>query len=102
VPHLTHRWGIPEILDWNIYNWQNWWEESYATLHPINVEPTEQVIGAQLCVWEGTFEQSIGRAMENLAALSERTWSHTRRSDTDTFLDRLAHPLSRIAALIKA
>lgn len=102
VPHPDRRWGIPEILDWNVYNWQNWWEQSYATLHPINVEPTEQVIGAQICVWEGTYEQSINRAINNLAALSERTWSHARRSDTDTFLARAAHPLSRIAALIKA
>ena len=102
VPHLNRRWGIPEIYDWNIYNWQNWWMESAATEKPIQIEPTEQVIGAQLCVWECTFEQAIGRAMENLAALSERTWTHERRSDTPAFLSRAAAPLSRIAALLKA
>lgn len=101
VPHLTRRWGIPEILDWNVCNWQNWWMESAATHTPIQLEPTEQVIGAQLCVWECTYEQAIGRAMENLAALSERTWSHTRRHTTDEFLTRAAAPLSRVALLIR-
>ena len=53
-----------------------------AHLEPITVPPTDRVLGAILCSWEQSFELEIGALMENLAALSERTWN-VRRSVTD-------------------
>jgi len=75
VPNLRLRWGINEILDWNVYNWQHWWEHSPARDNPINIEPTDDCLGGILCVWECTFEQEIARACENSTALAERTWN---------------------------
>lgn len=75
TPTPMFSWGAKDIFEWNVYNWQHWWEKSEATLNPINVQPTEQVIGAMLCAWEMTFEQEISFVMSHLAALSERTWT---------------------------
>ena len=88
VPSPKHRWGIKEIMAWNVYNWQHWWEHSKARLNPINLNPTEQVLGAQLCAWEQTYERDINFVMENTAALSERTWNVERLHDDDEFLKR--------------
>ena len=74
-PEQRFSWGAKEIYDWSVYNWQHWWEKSVATKNPINIEPTEQVIGAMLCAWEMTFEQEINPVMANLPALAERTWT---------------------------
>ena len=104
VPNVEPRfnWGIKEILDWNVYNWQHWYEKSAAYKKPIDVEPTEQVIGAMLCLWECTFEQEIYRGMRNLAALSERTWSTDRQWSEIDFIHRANTTLNRIARFIQA
>lgn len=85
APNATFAWGAKEIFEWNIYNWQHWWEKSEATLNPVNVEPTDQVIGAMLCAWEMTFEMEISTVMANLAALAERTWAERRTRTFDQF-----------------
>ena len=82
VPSFTCRWDAFEILKWNVHRWQHWWPKSEAHLNPITVPNTDQVLGATLCSWEQTFEQEINAVMENLAALSERTWN-VRRQVTD-------------------
>ena len=101
-PEPRFTWGIPEILDWNVYNWQHWYEKSEASLNPINVSPTDQVIGAMLCLWECTFEQEINRGINNLAALSERTWTVKRCYNTVDFINRAKPSLHRIARLIQS
>lgn len=75
VPNLRLRWGFEDILNWNVYNWQHWWEHSPARDNPINIEPTDDCLGGILCVWECTYEQEIARACENSTALAERTWN---------------------------
>ena len=87
------------IYDWNIYNWQHWWEQSVAFHSPVNVEPTEQVIGAMLCAWEMTFDQEITPVMANLPALAERIWSTERVRSYEEF--RLSFkPLYNLCARI--
>ncbi len=78
TPDSRFAWGAKEIFDWSVYNWQHWWPKSEATLNPVNLQPTDQVIGAMLCAWEMTFEQEISTIMAHLAALSERTWTVKR------------------------
>ena len=101
-PGARFTWGIPEILDWNVYNWQHWYPKSKAHLNPINVKPTDQVIGAMLCLWECTFEQEINRGINNLTALSERTWSVKRYWDETDFINRATPSINRIARLIQS
>ncbi|MBQ8174742.1 MAG: family 20 glycosylhydrolase [Clostridia bacterium] len=101
VPSVSARWDYSHILDWNVYNWQHWWEKSEATLNPIQLVPNENILGAQLSVWESTFEQEISHVMENLAALSERTWTVRRVAGTAEFGSRLRPALTRIGRLIQ-
>ncbi len=86
-------WTAEDIMGWNIYNWQHWWPNSIARLNPIHVQPTDQVMGAQLCAWEGNYSQEIDRVKENLAALSERTWNLFRWDDDEEFRGKLNHVL---------
>ena len=102
-PEPRFNWGIPDIIDtWNVYNWQHWYEKSEAYKNPINVSPTEQVIGAMLCLWECTFEQEINRGINNLAALSEKTWSVNNRFSGMDFIHRARPTVNRIARLIQS
>ena len=101
VPGLKLRWDAKDILDWNVYNWQHWWEHSEARLNPITVEATDRVLGAQLSVWECTFEEEIGRAIENLSALSERTWTVKRLWSFDEFNERAVQTILRICRFIQ-
>ena len=101
VPAPEMNWGTREILDWNVYNWQHWYKKSFAYEKPINVEPTEQVIGAEICVWESTFELEISKTINNLAALSERTWTVARLWNDMDFINRAKPTLLRIGRYIQ-
>lgn len=100
VDNLDLRWGPKEIMEWDVYNWQHWWPESAACLNPIHVAPTDQVLGAQLCIWECTYERAISAAIHNTTALSERLWTVKRLWDLQTYHDRHHEAIRRIAALI--
>lgn len=102
VNSLDERWTPMDIMRWNVYNWQHWWTESEACLNPINVTPTENVLGAQICAWESTFEQEINCVMENLAALSERTWNVKRVCDDAEFKAKHKKIMQKAARLIAA
>lgn len=93
------HWEPDEILDWNIYNWQNWNPKTAAYKSPINVAPTGQVLGATLCAWECTYEQEILPVKRNLAAMSERVWNVDATPDKSDFaiaLDRLVALADRL------
>lgn len=101
VDSLSRRWSPEDIWHWNVYNWQHWWPHSKAYLNPINVQPSDQVLGAQLSVWECTFEQEFGRTLENLSALSERTWTVERLHEDAAFFVRAKPTLLRIARFVQ-
>ena len=101
VPSYKTRWGVNEIFDWNVYNWQHFWSESAAYKEPINVEPTDRVLGAQISAWECTYEEDIGRVLESLSTLSERTWNVERLHTTDEFILKMNVTLHRVARLIR-
>ena len=64
-----------DIMDWNVYEWRNWLEASAAFKEPVRVEPTDKVLGAQVCVWSIHYEDGIVRTAENTAAMAERVWT---------------------------
>lgn len=100
VPSLSYNWGVKEIMGWNVYNWQHWWSNSPARLNPINIAPTDDVLGAQLCSWECSYEQEINRIMENLGALSERTWSTVRICDDAEYFQKQRKINDKLARMI--
>ncbi len=86
------RWTPEDILRWDIYRWQHWWEQSQAYLNDIVVPGDSPVAGAQLCVWECTYEEEIDCLRRNLAALSEKTWT-VRRVISDAQFAENSRPL---------
>lgn len=74
-----------EIMNWNVHNWQHWSTLSLATDNPIQMAPTAGVLGGTLCGWSMRYEQMIGRLLENLPAMAERTWAVEQHTDFDTF-----------------
>jgi len=93
-------WTEVDILNWNVYEWQHWWQHSVATLNPIRLEPTDKVLGAQLCVWEMTYESEIAALVVRLAALSERTWSVKRYCTEQEFWAKLSPQMKKIFKMI--
>ena len=91
---------MEEILKWNIYEWQHWWEHSQATLNPFHVQPTDKVIGTELISWEMTYECEIQEIVVRLAALSERVWSVKRMTDTQNFANRLREQMMKLFRII--
>ena len=86
VPRLRYeQFTWEQVLNWNMYNWQNWHPKSYATLNPINIAPTDDLLGSQLSVWEAHYEQMISRLLQNLPAFAERAWRFERKIDRDTY-----------------
>ena len=85
VPGVSRQWGPREILDWDVYNLQHWWPKSEAHLNPIHLTPTDDVWGAQISMWETSYEDAIARVMQNCAALSERLWSVRRTQEYDAY-----------------
>ncbi|MBR2635219.1 MAG: family 20 glycosylhydrolase [Clostridia bacterium] len=94
------HWSQKEVYDWDPHSWYHWWDQSEAYLNPIHLEPRDDVLGAQLSLWEGTYDQEICPAMENAAALSERTWNVHRVKDYDLFHRMAAKSLDKLALLI--
>lgn len=97
VQHYRERWDPRDILKWNVYNWQHWWNQSEAFLNPIHVAPTENVIGSMMCAWDMTYDQEINFIIENLAAMSERVWNVKRIKSDEQYFDSHLH-VSRIAS----
>ncbi len=81
IHNNSKRWTKEDIMNWNVCEWQHWWEHSAATLNPIHVQNSDMIWGAQLSIWGSTYENAISAAIENLAAMSERCWNLTRRTN---------------------
>ncbi|MCY2930631.1 MAG: family 20 glycosylhydrolase [Planctomycetota bacterium] len=77
------------IYGWNHYRWENDWKPSKAFGKPINVAPTPQVIGAQMCAWEQPELQELPSLRHRLAAMSERIWNPDAGRTFADFKDRL-------------
>ncbi len=81
----TH-WTPAEILDWNPWTWQHWWEKSAAYPDGFSIPRNQTtVLGGQICAWgdviagyedyvKGIEEEKVLVA-ERLPALCQRTWN---------------------------
>ena len=87
-------WQVEDILNWNVYNWQNWNKKTAAYHQPIQLAPTVQVKGALLGAWEWDHEGEFPLVKRNLAALSERIWNIESYVNQEAFLKRLSAVLS--------
>lgn len=97
----TRKWTKEDIMAWDVCQWRNWWEKSKAYEKPIRVEDSDRVLGAQISIWGSAFEMEINSAMENLGAMSERTWNLQRRTDDETYHVRSDKMTRRLTAMIQ-
>jgi len=101
LPQATHcpSASPASIYAWNMYRWENWFPKSRAYPHGIEVEPTDRVLGAQICMWEGNDIVTRKAVREALFALAERLWNVERRVDFDSFWLAASSALSRCAPI---
>ena len=88
-------WSPTEISRfWNVYTWIHWSKYSPVYHNDLTVPATEDVIGGQLCAWDGREERyGIGKEeelrdkadkiLERLGALSEKTWNADHEGKTN-------------------
>ncbi len=95
------KWTPRDILAWDLHTWSNWNFKSEAALNPIHVQPTDQLLGGMLCVWEGTFDFEFGFTMENLAAASERIWTLKRMRTDEEYAKKQYRYLGKAARLVQ-
>jgi hexosaminidase len=94
----NQRWSPGKIYDWNQYRLGHW-TPNYALTHWHQLDPTPQVLGAQMCAWEQPQELEIPSLRSRLPAMSERIWNPdagktytdfaARFRQTDRLLDRM-------------
>jgi hexosaminidase len=78
------NWSPEQIFSWNMYRWESPAPVSASYGKGLDVPPTPQVIGAQLCAWEQPANVEIPSLRQRLPAMSERVWDHkTRRTFAD-------------------
>lgn len=85
------RWSPDEIFDWDVYTWRNWNEKSpaYHTPDVVKEKDRSMVRGASLCAWENNYDDEMPKIIQNLGAVSERTWNLQRRISKEAFLTSL-------------
>lgn len=77
------------IYDWNLYEF-----------HTTTLEPTDTVIGAQICAWEQGGEAQMPTLRDRLPAMSERSWDVDGKNDWAEYSKRYAATDARLERLI--
>ncbi|MCE5277139.1 MAG: family 20 glycosylhydrolase [Planctomycetaceae bacterium] len=93
------NWTPEHIYGWNMYRWEHWYKISPAFEKPIQVPPTDQIVGAQMCAWEQPDELELPSLRHRVPAMAERLWNpqaartfadfESRLKDIDAKLDKL-------------
>ena len=76
-----------EILKWNVHKFDSSWKQSKA-YGGVEIEPSEQLLGAMMCSWQQTYEQEINYIMENSAVISERMWNVEPRCSDEELMEK--------------
>lgn len=94
------NWTPEYIYRWNLYRWENWWDQSKAFPNGIDVKPTPQVIGAQMCAWEQPESLELPSLRQRAAAMSERIWNPTAGRTYLEFAGRLRETDAKLTLLL--
>ncbi len=93
------KWEPKTIYNWNIWRWENWFTKA-PSYHPIQLDKTPLIIGAQMCAWEQAEEVEIPSLRKRLPALSERIWNKDEVISYQEFMSRLNKLDERLSVLI--
>lgn len=95
----ARNWSPRYIYGWDMYRFENWWDQSRAYPGGITVEPTDRVIGAQLCAWEQSQERELPSLRRRLPTMIERVWNSSVGASYEKFevsLEQTDEILSRL------
>ena len=95
------KWSPEKIYSWNMYRWENWWDQSKAYPNGIDVPETPLIIGAEMCAWEQPAKDEIPSSRKRLAAMSERVWDHKTRRTFADFSNRLESTDAKLTKLLE-
>jgi hexosaminidase len=70
------KWDPSYIYHWNMYRWENWRSDA-PSYDPIQLRPTEQVMGASMAAWAQSAYLELPTLRKRLPAMAERTWNAT-------------------------
>ncbi len=96
----AHNWPARRILRWHKYRWENAFPKSAARGNGIEVAPTPDMLGAQMCTWGQADREELPSLRERLPAMSERLWHSDRRVDFAEFAERLEKTDLRLCKLL--
>lgn len=102
VPSRPKYWEPDYLYRWKVNKWL-FEEAEHDEDQPMIVEKKDAVLGAQLCLWEGThFKAMEGPIVErDVAAVAERLWNEEYQVDYDTFAERYAKVSAKLMQIIE-
>jgi N-acetyl-beta-hexosaminidase len=91
-PEMIYKWNVFRfgIFPWQGYDFINW----------LDVEPTADVIGAQVCNWEQTENYVIPSTRKRVPAMIERIWNPDAEKSYAEFEHRWRSTNEKLAKLI--
>lgn len=98
VPSRPKYWAPDDIYRWKYNRWLL--EDAKDDSGAIDVGELSKVMGAELCLWEGTtYEPDAAVVERNLAAVSERTWNAEYRRSYADFAESFRAASERFKAM---
>lgn len=97
---IPRKWGPEKIYDWNMWQWENWYHKSPASIKPIQLDKSDLVIGAQMCAWEQTDEAEIPSLRRRIPTFSERVWNTEQKKSFTSFYKILDNTDTMLSLLI--
>ncbi len=85
----TLKWSPEHIYGWHVRRWEHWWDQSKATLQPIELDESANLLGAQFCSWENEESAELELIRLRAPTMVERVWNVVRREEWPSFAKRL-------------
>lgn len=99
---IPRKWGPEKIYDWNMWQWENWYHKSPASIQPIQLDKSNLVIGAQMCAWEQTDEAEIPSLRRRIPTFSERIWNTEQKISFKSFYNKLDYTDDKLSILVNS
>ena len=99
---IPRKWGPEKIYDWNMWQWENWYHKSPASIQPIQLDKSNLVIGAQMCAWEQTDEAEIPSLRRRIPTFSERIWNTEQKISFKSFYNKLNYTDDKLSILVNS
>lgn len=95
----NRKWTTEEILDWNVYMWQNFHPAAPA-FNTIQLDPHPGIAGAMMALWEQPEYVELSSSRKRLPAMIEETWNHSNKPSYQTFDRRLKKTDSNLSTFL--